>query len=764
MAIDIKEQVQRIIRESDLWSDFLDAVTEELVNVKTEIEEKQRYLNPSLYTEVADLVALSRSLGYSPNLSLKEDLEFVQQEVESIVFKIKNKATYAYYRYLFKLIPKAGAIYIIYKDYLKLLRIADVSTTVSSLASHDKTAPFTGFLPVEHFDQYRSEEVQLDAVPLFYLDSDVAWRLDQDLVINPTKHIAAEYLINELITKNGTDYLLTEEYFTYLRKGMEYGRKAVDIPHPGCNLSIVIDDSGVYDNQNPGAAYSIPTLKLKAATTPVYTTEVTPTYFKFGTGQKDLLSSTNQEILQDLLLHLEFEDQNTEIMQDESPNNNDATVSGSFVLVDGVSGQGLHFNGINTEALIEDFTYVATDDKTLAMWIKPDRFGQIENQAYIYSSSSIDISYDKTTEELKFNVGGVANEVAWPANDFDNHLLFIMLTIEYSTSILSIYVNNVLQDQLTNAAYQTVAESDGDVYIGSDNGSGWFRGMIDSVRVYNKLIALSDRNYLYTNKPGTLRMLSNELYTSTLSTNQYRTIDDWFYATSIYPANSRNKELVAVGDDVTSSFSGITDFANIKPNTFSIRYFSFPSYYTITDDGEGSLEGDAASGTINYASGEYSFTTSLLKSIVQEGWYTAESKTTIETYTANQNVYPGTFNINFWIGDANYTVEDDGNGEITGTGISDGEINYNTGYVTITFSSPTDAGKDIYVYYDYVANSVPADSTLIEASYKTTELIEVTEAGVYDEDDNMIVYATFPPTEFENTLNHLAIQFFVQNS
>ncbi len=53
----------------------------------------------------------------------------------------------------------------------------------------------------------------------------------------------------------------------------------------------------------------------------------------------------------------------------------------------------------------------------------------------------------------------------------------------------------------------------------------------------------------------------------------------------------------------------------------------------------------------------------------------------------------------YTIAGTNYTANDDGNGNITGTNISSGSIDYNTGSISITFSTAPDNGSNITVDY-----------------------------------------------------------------
>ena len=66
---------------------------------------------------------------------------------------------------------------------------------------------------------------------------------------------------------------------------------------------------------------------------------------------------------------------------------------------------------------------------------------------------------------------------------------------------------------------------------------------------------------------------------------------------------------------------------------------------------------------------------------------------------AHPKVYPGTLTVHYTISSTDYTATDDGNGNISGTDCS-GTINYDTGAISLTFTTAPDNGTNITADYD----------------------------------------------------------------
>lgn len=559
-VIDLKNYVPNIIKDQPLWDDFLSVVSDELDLMRVEIELKKRLLNIELYTDIEELLALGRSLGYSANLLLIDELStedqllFVQQEVSSIVFKIKAKASYAYFNYLFKLIPRLGTTFILFQDYLHLARAIDYTSTFTNLSTHDWSLPFTGVKSILHYDEYNDVPVSLDADPVLDLDSAIEWYLDQDVITKPTQHLVLEYIINSLVQNEKTENcLLTDKYLKYLATGVHYGRKVTNTPHVGFNISFLMHKDGDFAHYSSDAEYSIPLLQV---------------------------------------------------------------------------------------------TCVAT-------------------------------------------------------NNFDS-----------STG--------------------TIEENFNTLVIGT--GTNTFGGDINN--------------------------LANEIFRQEISTNQIEENSYWV-GSGMYPYNSISNEILAVGDDSFTELSDTLNYNNLAPGTLNISYYSLPDYYTITSDKKGNLICDAATGTIDFETGDYEIEFSkdsfIFKEVISPGGVSSIN------YTAsNTNLKPSSIGINYTISGSRYEmILDNGSGEFINTGISSSSIDYALGLISITFTDTTEL-EEIYISYYHTKFSKPTSETNIEANYKVQSGLEITEAGLLNEDGLVTAYATFPKSEVDGIFNHMSMQFFVE--
>ncbi len=798
--LSLNKIVSPIISNQELWNDFLDVTTDLFSEIQTEIEDKSKYLTINEYTDTDELLQLARSLGYSPNLILKNNLDYLRKEVESIVFKIKNKSTYYYYDYIFKLIPYPGETFILFQDHSHLIRAIDYPQTYTNLAEHDPTKPFTGFETILHYDTTVNQPIELDANPLLYLDALILWYLDQDKFILPTNHIAVEYEIDRLYTDDsGKEYLLYPDYFDYLRTSVDYGRKVVNVPHTGGNVSFIMEKNECYDSYNFGADYSIADIKSSAAVTNflrapeereliyldegetlddtdsvwyldqddfVATSEkeIEEIYnsLKVGTGTKNLYSILHRELLYNMDLHISFEDPNTTTLTDVSRNANDISILGTYNLIQSdVSGKTVSLNGVDTT--IKTGAYISSyQSQTWCLWIKGNEFGQLtDNPRIIYQNNFINVYYNVSSQVFSATlIGGTASETVTFTGTLDKQLYFFLIEIDDDDKKLRLYVNDEIQD-VGDISGIGVYNSDKDLWVGSQAQSNYFRGYVDEFRIYDKLLDSEAKSYLYDNKLGSHQYLSKQIFNMDISTNQVSEGNSFESAVGWYPAKTIKGEVIGTGDGNTNTFNTILDYNQLKKGYLRITYISTPESYSASDNGEGSIYGDKTTGSIDYDTGEITVNTyreySELREVISE-----EPITEIDTTVDYLNITPETFELHFWIGDTELTATDDGDGNITGSGISTGSINYSTGALQVTFTAETDEDKDVYVAYDYTLYSTPTDGADVYAEYKVNQDLEITEAGIADNDGNLVTYATFPPVKFHSILDHFSFQFFIR--
>lgn len=94
----------------------------------------------------------------------------------------------------------------------------------------------------------------------------------------------------------------------------------------------------------------------------------------------------------------------------------------------------------------------------------------------------------------------------------------------------------------------------------------------------------------------------------------------------------------------------------------------------------------------------------LIGKITAEVGATGNGTATVFDYTlAQTNIKPSTLTVHYTIGATAYDGTDDGAGNITGTNITIGTINYTTGAISLTFTTAPDNAADITNDYTYYA-------------------------------------------------------------
>lgn len=93
-------------------------------------------------------------------------------------------------------------------------------------------------------------------------------------------------------------------------------------------------------------------------------------------------------------------------------------------------------------------------------------------------------------------------------------------------------------------------------------------------------------------------------------------------------------------------------------------------------------------------------------------------------------VEPKSVSIAYTIGGTAYTGTDDGEGNITGTDLS-GTINYNTGTVSLTFSTAPDSGTSITMNYSYYENGNGEDVSNAKNGYVHITISGITTSKVH---------------------------------
>lgn len=130
----------------------------------------------------------------------------------------------------------------------------------------------------------------------------------------------------------------------------------------------------------------------------------------------------------------------------------------------------------------------------------------------------------------------------------------------------------------------------------------------------------------------------------------------------------------------------------------------------------------------------------------------------------NVDIITKSVKITYKIKDSYYYVVDggDSSGDNNILGIAlEGKIDYGTGEITLATTADSVGEKyklqaPIQIAFQYKKYTDLVDESFFSAEYKTNDNIMITEMALEDENKQALVYATFPPVEFNSLENYLA--------
>ncbi len=792
--IDLKKNVPAPL-VNQFWGDFLDTVSTELNNFKGETDKKAGYLDINSYTDSNELIELSKSFGYVPNLQLSNDLETVQRETSSIFYKIRNKAILNYYLYVFKLAKRLGKVFNGYQDYLKLIRAVDfVSMAVNLNAVRDYTLPFTGIEPNNNFTDYQSFIATLDAALLLFFDSSATWFFDNPNMILPTQNLLFEYDVDKLILdSNNNPYTMTPAYFRFLEQSILYGKKVTTLPHIGAFLNFISDEDIFYDTYDiNGTGYSVPSLKLSSSVTPFYKPiSLSPIFtldsghtfdqdiswlfdldkitglpeninllfnqIVIGSGTKSLYSKNHPNVNFNLILYYPFDEEYGTTILDDSTNGINGTASGNFVRQQGIVGRDILFDG--TSAKVQTSLSLSNSNKTFAFWINPSITQNYSKAKVLFQSNYLDINYDLHSVALNITIKGTLGSTTLSVNVLAGINSQVVLELDTINHLAMVYVNGNLVDLINISGLGTI-QGTGNFFIGTDGTSNYFKGQIDELRIYSSLLSAADILYMYQQQIGSLRSLAHRLWTGPISFNELYEDSKWKSVNSWAPGLTKNQEFLSSSNGALTSISGNLEIAPTAPGYLIINYTGNAASINTIDDGLGNIFAPAAQGTINYATGAYTLNFHRDYQVLNFQ-IPFISHSFVDYFILNLPVLPGTLSLQYTIASTVYKATDNGAGVVTGTGISSGTINYATGELVIHFSSPIDTSSVIFLSYTYRLTQLPDNNTLIFATYKLAKIVNVTEMGILNTAGQMVAYSTFPPMQFDSIRNHIGGAFHI---
>ncbi len=336
---------------NNFWISLVDSVKDE-IDLMHENASEKKYVYSFREADLQQLIELgsviynvpieflellTQSLQYSYLVPESVVEEFLREELMKTPFFIQNKGTLTLYKSLFNFYissytneisvyktttdvnPYTG-IQVILRDlklpifsgiedsYTEYSFIDDEETLLedpysiigyddvySSIFTQEMTGDFTGQREV--IDTLDSGET---------LDTGLILDTTEEQFKNPTKHISLEFVSDFLQGKIFQDpiteatywrnFTITSELLGYVFSGTELYRRAVEVPHIGLQMTILLDNSGIWDAHTTDETYTIPELQLKGVIDPDVLAEVPledGMFIRFGIGEQELPSSTN---------------------------------------------------------------------------------------------------------------------------------------------------------------------------------------------------------------------------------------------------------------------------------------------------------------------------------------------------------------------------------------------------------------------------------------------------------------------------------------
>lgn len=256
-----------------LWSQFLNAMSYELQNMRDKYSEIRN--NWSIdKNDKSNLIRISESFGYTPNLIINSTTSMAKKEIESVPYRIREKTNYLGYNLIFQQNNSLGEVFNYYWNNKKLIKVIDYEQTVANLIASDHYSPFLGIETKKNYSSILNSDVPLldytlngekqydDASLRYYsLDQKIGssvWKLDTAYVQIPTKHLGIEYFPQNYYCVYTTSLGIAEEetptYETQIEMSEYYLEKSmiIKINDIILNTSIKVLDNKEYFIDNNG--------------------------------------------------------------------------------------------------------------------------------------------------------------------------------------------------------------------------------------------------------------------------------------------------------------------------------------------------------------------------------------------------------------------------------------------------------------------------------------------------------------------------------
>lgn len=208
---------------------------------------------------------------------------------------------------------------------------------------------------------------------------------------------------------------------------------------------------------------------------------------------------------------------------DSSIYGNDGTLNGNPMIISGMKGSAIYFDGIDDEVFVWDSNSLDTDSSmTISLWIMPDSvspggakamskwYSSPQQGDWLLSLSSRDSCNGSCVSYYfgfaNYQVYGYPN--GWFSigpHNIDYYLIigeWNFIAVTFDTGFVNLYYNGgLIYSDTTIIKYTSLGEyGTDDIHIGrfhTGNPNYSFRGGLDEIRIYNRALSESEVNDIY---------------------------------------------------------------------------------------------------------------------------------------------------------------------------------------------------------------------------------------------------------------------------
>lgn len=206
---------------------------------------------------------------------------------------------------------------------------------------------------------------------------------------------------------------------------------------------------------------------------------------------------------------------------DNTSNNNNGTAynTTSAPNRNGSAGLATRFNGANSYIQVPDKSYLsisATGKLSISVWMKPEVLdfpsssgGYVHwlGKGFSNQHEYVLRIYNKNSDRpnrvscYAFNIGGGLGAGSYFQDVFTvNQWVHVTAVYDYPNNSIKIYKNAVLRDSDTFSSYDIIPQNgSAPLRIGTRDFASYFKGCLDDLRIYNRVLTQSEINALYAN-------------------------------------------------------------------------------------------------------------------------------------------------------------------------------------------------------------------------------------------------------------------------